>query len=119
MALARRPASPCARLGLLGRGLTQYLSADAARESLSSARRRGGIHGRVPRALPGGRALPARPHLAYSVAPRRPAGAAERRGLRPAARPAAGRRGARSLTVFSPVPENARPWQRPPVPRYP
>src|SRR2546421_12703529 len=44
MALARRPASPCARLGLLGRGLAQHLSADPAREPLSPARRRGGVH---------------------------------------------------------------------------
>src|SRR5207245_8910147 len=117
MALARCPSSARVRLGLLGRGLVQHLSADPARESLSPARRRGGIHRRVPRALPGGRALPARPPLAYSVAARRPAGATERRGLRPAARPDAVRTSASSLTIFSPVPENSRPSQDPPFPR--
>src|SRR5207237_6426746 len=117
MALARRPAPPCARLGLLGRGLAQHLSADPARESLSPARRRGGIHRRVPRALPGGRALPARSHLAYSVAARRPAGATERRGLRPSARPGAVRTSASYLTIFSPVPEDSPPSQGPPAPR--
>src|SRR5205807_1680449 len=115
MALARRPASPCARLGLLGRGLAQHLSADPAREPLSPARRRGGIHRRVPRALPCGRALPARPHLAYSVAARRVAAATERRGLRPSGRPDAVRTSASSLTIFSPVPRiralrKARPF---------
>src|SRR5436305_12489429 len=65
MALARRPASPCARLGLLGRGLAQHLSADPARESLSAARRRGGIHRRVPLELPGGSASPAWLYLVH------------------------------------------------------